>query len=531
MKKTLTIFFIFSCIIFSYSTEKYIVNGNKINIRSKPNISSIVASTASKGDILLIDTIIGEWARISINNSFGYANVNNIKKVIDKTPSNSNDKTNTISQTKGDSYSWLKIFLIIVALIIADFYFIKGFFSTIIFEIVMFIKELFLKSNTGIEKTKSDRGFEAKSKTKKNPEPLIASKTKEKTEKPIEYLPLESGIDIHNYSEQEIINFFDTEDSKITTIKKFGSAIKIKNIQKEIGLKALIKIITVSRREYLAESPELKYKKAYIKEPVNKFDYPYLLPDTFPIQSFSKKSILFESIEARNCEPEQLCTLCRGTGKCYKCNGLGHQICFDCNGTKYNTTGKKYGRGNNKFVRSVCITCEGRGVNKCNVCHESKTCNRCDGNGVETCIRCNGSSNYQSFKEIETTYKSFNVNYNFTSNKKLEEIISKSINSIAFSDDIIEYENQSSILFDNIEKAQNINNHVKTLIDSVELVSKIPNEEKVGRINLTIENAPITIVNYTYNKEQYMISFVGENKLVYYDKIPKNEPGFISWFR
>ncbi len=137
------------------------------------------------------------------------------------------------------------------------------------------------------------------------------------------------------------------------------------------------------------------------------------------------KIILDKTIENHDCEIEEECRVCSGTGKCHKCNGIGHNQCGACYGSgkiRCNNCGgsgtcrRCRGRGQIKcqkcggsgyieiyanyekgWKRERCGYCQGTGVQKCPDCTSffslagSGRCSKCDGSGELTCKNCGGS--------------------------------------------------------------------------------------------------------------------------------------------
>ena len=90
------------------------------------------------------------------------------------------------------------------------------------------------------------------------------------------------------------------------------------------------------------------------------------------------------------------CHACKGTRKCYDCNGTKEERCKQCNGD-----GKKRDRcsrcggsgrvskttrsfGKTRRTTTSCSSCSGRGYN-------NRTCSTCGGDGKIKCSKCKGT--------------------------------------------------------------------------------------------------------------------------------------------
>lgn len=154
----------------------------------------------------------------------------------------------------------------------------------------------------------------------------------------------------------------------------------------------------------------------------------YELPiydDSWEKESIGENTVILDkTIENHDCDIEEDCRTCSGSGKCHKCNGIGHNQCGACYGSgkiRCNNCGgsgtcrRCRGRGqitcqqcggrgyiirniNNSDVREKCGRCRGAGVQPCPDCSSifsdrpgSGKCIKCGGSGELTCKECSGS--------------------------------------------------------------------------------------------------------------------------------------------
>ena len=93
----------------------------------------------------------------------------------------------------------------------------------------------------------------------------------------------------------------------------------------------------------------------------------------------------------------EICTSCKGSGKCSNCDGDGrymdYDTCTNCNGRGFFVNPYNW----EQYVQ--CSKCNGLGIKgtdrECYRCDESdRSCSRCKGSGLEenakTCNKCNG---------------------------------------------------------------------------------------------------------------------------------------------
>ena len=95
------------------------------------------------------------------------------------------------------------------------------------------------------------------------------------------------------------------------------------------------------------------------------------------------KNVLLGTVVDHECDPEEDCSECRGSGICPDCHGKGKDTCHTCHGNGQCT--KCHGRG-----RNTCSKCNGQGRFRCNECGGTGTCRKCGGSGKVRCDSCGG---------------------------------------------------------------------------------------------------------------------------------------------
>lgn len=83
--------------------------------------------------------------------------------------------------------------------------------------------------------------------------------------------------------------------------------------------------------------------------------------------------ILLSTVETHDCDPQEDCRECHGSGKCHDCKGQGENDCHKCHGSGH------------------CTSCNGRGQERCKKCNGSGKCTECHGKGGERCSKCHGT--------------------------------------------------------------------------------------------------------------------------------------------
>lgn len=328
--------------------------------------------------------------------------------------------------------------------------------------------------------------------------------------------------DVHVLDENIIIDFLNTNYKELNTLKYIGSFIDNIKIKNEIGIKAKLSFLIVERKEYNSSLPGEEYKKLP-NGTRNIFDFSYKLPDNFPnVPTERKNYIILPTVETYTCDPKQTCSSCSGSGRCKGCDGSGWRSCKTCKGTK--KVEERYGTnsdGSSKYRKVACGTCDGRGKNSCSDCNGTKKCSRCEGSGKVTCTRCDGTSLYQTYIAYSDVYKPVTTNFYFSENQLLNDVIPITENKTSFDDNLIEWKTQSEILLDNRELAIKTNKHSSKLITSLENISDLTPHQKLGKVHLSFETVPITIVDYTFEGKEFQLSIVGENNIICFQEVPK----------
>lgn len=344
--------------------------------------------------------------------------------------------------------------------------------------------------------------------------------------------PFPTLNDIHVDDEATIIDFLNTNSKAIGALKYMGSFIDNIKIKNEIGIKANLQFLIVEREEYESEASGQDHKNNP-NGVRDIFEFNYDLPDTFlkaPTQT--EKYVILSTVETHSCNPKQKCRDCSGSGRCQSCDARGWKSCSSCSGTgKKEQRDGSYANGKPKYKKVACYSCQGAGRKSCNSCNGTAKCYHCDGSGQVTCRRCDGSSFYQTYNGYSHTIKPVTTSFHFSEHEELNNIIPTTKNKNAFDDDLIEWENKSTILFDNKEGAIKANKHSKQFISSLEKLAGLTPNQKFGRVHSTVETVPITIVDYSFEEKEFQLSIVGEENIICYQEIPKKHSYKVNIFK
>ena len=83
--------------------------------------------------------------------------------------------------------------------------------------------------------------------------------------------------------------------------------------------------------------------------------------------SQKNKGVLYGTVMTYECDPEEDCKKCEGSGRCPKCEGEGSTVCGECGGD------------------GACHHCGGQGSTVCEECHGDGVCHDCHGSGGSPC--------------------------------------------------------------------------------------------------------------------------------------------------
>lgn len=344
--------------------------------------------------------------------------------------------------------------------------------------------------------------------------------------------PFPTLNNIHVSDEATIIEFLNTNSKAIGALKYLGSFIDNIKIKNEIGIKANLQFLIVEREEYSSESSGQDHK--YNPEGVRDiFEMSYVLPDSFPETATEKKNyVILSTVQTHSCNPKQKCSKCNASGRCSNCNGSGDKSCSSCSGTgKKEQRDGNYANGKPKYKKVACYSCDGRGRKACTSCHGSGKCYRCEGSGQVTCSRCDGTSFYQSYNAYSEQFIPITSNFHYSEYEDVNNLIPTTKNKIVFNDDLIEWQNQSNILFDNKETAIRVNKHSKQFINALKELAGLSSNQKFGRIHVEIETVPITVIDYSFEDKEYQIIIVGEDNIVCFKEIPKKHSYKVNIFK
>ena len=334
--------------------------------------------------------------------------------------------------------------------------------------------------------------------------------------------PFPTLNNIHVADEATIIEFLNTNSKAIGALKYLGSFVDNLKIKNEIGIKANLQFLIIEREEHRREraGSEYVFNEKYVRDI---FEYKYDLPDTFPTtQTEVEEYTIPSTIETHSCNPKQKCSKCHASGRCSSCDGSGYKSCSSCSGTgKKEQRDGNYANGKPKYKKVACYSCDGRGRKSCSSCNGSGKCYRCEGSGEVICSRCDGTSKYQTYVSFSSSFKPVNTKFHFSEYDELNNLIPNTKNKIAFDDDLIEWENQSSVLFDNKDSAIRANEHSKQFIIQLETLAGLNSNQKFGRIHVEIETVPITVIDYSFEDKEYQIIIIGEDNTICFKEIPK----------
>lgn len=218
-------------------------------------------------------------------------------------------------------------------------------------------------------------------------------------------------------------------------------------------------------------------------------------------------------IECDNCDGEGGwdCEECHGTGKCSHCHGKGEFTCKACKGS------------------GVCGKCKGRGEIWCPDCQGKGICWNCAGKKIVQCPRCEGTGIYQTYRKYTITEEESIKKYMYYPFEK-EDV------------EILEGEKiYDGVIYDFYAKRCNIYNvddAKKTVIqfgeETVKAFEQWTSLTENSRfeddkifddfINIRIENfsVPVTEVVYSCRNTDYSVFIIGDNKIIWYDKLPSS---------
>lgn len=334
--------------------------------------------------------------------------------------------------------------------------------------------------------------------------------------------PFPTLNNIHVADEATIIDFLNTNSKAIGALKYLGSFIDNIKIRNEIGIKTNLQFLIVEREEYRGESSgqDHKFNASGTKDI---FEMNYDLPDTFPkTATETEKYVILSTVQTHSCNPKEKCSKCSGSGRCQSCDARGWNSCSSCSGTgKKEQRDGSFSNGKPKYKKISCYSCSGAGRKSCTSCNGTAKCYRCEGCGQVTCSRCDGTSFYQTYNGYSNTLKPVSANFHFSEYENLNSIVPTTKNKTVYDDDLIEWQNKSTVLFDNKEGAIKANKHSMQFINSLEKLAGLTSNQKFGRIHSAVETVPITIVDYSFEDKEFQLSIVGEENIICFQEIPK----------
>lgn len=333
--------------------------------------------------------------------------------------------------------------------------------------------------------------------------------------------PITSDKCIHVQDHSVLIDFFNSNSKLIGGVENLGAFIDIECVTNDIGILLEMKYLVLEREVRKVESPGDKFEVTSGPRKKDIFEYPYNLPDTFPVGLVEDDDNLILSAKTHACEPEILCGQCDGTGICQACEGRGTKSCRSCNGTgKKEVSAGTCANGKRKTRMVACSVCDGSKRITCNSCRKTKKCNQCAGSGEVTCTRCKGTSSYQQISylwsaihTVATAHMSSNLN-------RFNDVVASAKGRVAFDDELVEWESSNAILFDKRSDALKQNKHFSEFANNLNADACLTKNQMLGRAYAKFSNVPITIINYRFEDAAYTINIIGENNIVCYEEIP-----------
>lgn len=211
------------------------------------------------------------------------------------------------------------------------------------------------------------------------------------------------------------------------------------------------------------------------------------------------------TVECERCDGEGIikCRKCNGSGSCSHCHGEGGFKCKACGGT------------------GVCGKCKGKGEIWCPDCHGTGICSTCKGEKLVKCSRCNGTGVYQTFTE-----------YTLIESSTVKELCSftdidfnKISGDLCYNDIVYDFSANKANIY-NLEEVVNTagvcTNVLKEWLaldkNTVFINNNLAND--YFQLNLELYKIPITKIVFECNSKKYTIWVVGNDKIIFYDKMP-----------
>lgn len=332
--------------------------------------------------------------------------------------------------------------------------------------------------------------------------------------------PFPSLTNLHSADESTVIEFLNNTSKELGAIKYLGAFIDDVKLIRDIGLRINLDYIIVERSEYSGERAGQEYNKTDGTTDI--FEINYDLPDFVNKTTKEERYVILSTVETYSCPTLEKCSKCNGSGRCTSCEARGYNRCIQCEGS-----GKKSVRegqnpnGTPKYKTIACSSCHGSGKRTCTNCNGTGRCSKCDGSGKVTCRRCDGTGYYQTYFGYTNKYDSGNRVIHRSAYDYLENPLSKGEGSLVYEDGMIEWINESKMLFDNRDTTKKVNKYVPEVIDNIEKLIPITSNQRVGRIYAKCETIPITIINYCFENTEYQITIVGQNNILCYINLPK----------
>lgn len=337
-------------------------------------------------------------------------------------------------------------------------------------------------------------------------------------------VPIPTDRRIHVQDVALLTEFLDANSEALGAIANLGSFIDITKVTLENGIDEENTILVVGRTSGKGEAAGNDITPIEGKKKRSIFEYPYDLPPTFPEKPTKKKvSIIPATVETHSCAPQESCETCNGSGRCSICDARGFNRCTRCEGAgKVEKRTGNYANGNPKYTKVACPSCHGAKKVTCPACQGNKKCMVCNGTGENVCSRCDGSTFYQTYDQIFTTFETVSLENIYSPVPEVKDVLPLTKdNKVVFDDILIEWESSGSILIDKRNDAIKQNKNFSEFVNSVEEKTSKDKKLRLGRIHSKFSNIPITIIEYLFEGKEYSLYIVGENNIVCFSEIPQ----------
>jgi len=256
------------------------------------------------------------------------------------------------------------------------------------------------------------------------------------------------------------------------------------------------------------------------------FGYDYDTPDGPIDNKTSTSAVLLSTVQTHVCEPTRQCPSCAGSGRCHKCNRVGHITCKKCDGKGQAQTKTKYLKnGKTRKINETCHSCGGNGWHNCPVCGGNRTCRQCSGNGNVVCARCEGTSKYQTFTVCTSNFKENIVGEVYTDTREIKDHLIKRKGELIYDEIVLDWKNDKVLSTNNVAVMSKFDKEKNSsIVDLIERENKklIISTQRTARVHLKLYAIPVAEVAYKFEETPYKIFILGIDKYVYANKVPNH---------